>query len=352
MRLQTNQNMSSSYYLNHINQPYELNIISHLKELKEFDNKLFKKHHVQGIDTIGVFGEEPFSVIFKNNTANKVQVKISIDGTDTITGDLADTNVSKDMWVVDPYSLLVLKAWKETDAGGAQFIFSNANNSVAVHTHGNTSNQGIIAAAVFVESHVPETNLQAPIVYHYYPTYYPYGYPYYYYGSPYWWNNSSTFTLTGEAFLNNQSYGSGYINGGGGTYSSSSNAIPTTSNGSATYSSCMGVLSNGTFSSEHGNLGSVAYNNQVGVGCGEYVNQEVKYVAGLIKPSFTETLRVKYMWWDDLVSALQQEANKPAQQPSGFPADQPRGINLKNTPRIGKIDSPPKAAPQQAWARF
>lgn len=61
---------------------YELDIISrHTK----FDGKTLTKHHVDGIDTIGVWGEEPFEIVFRNNTHEKVQVRLSLDGTDVLT---------------------------------------------------------------------------------------------------------------------------------------------------------------------------------------------------------------------------------------------------------------------------
>jgi hypothetical protein len=66
-------------------------------------------------------------------------MKLSLDGTDILTGKPADTQVSKDMWVVDGMKSISLKAWPEDNNGGAAFIFTSANNSVAVHTHGDLS---------------------------------------------------------------------------------------------------------------------------------------------------------------------------------------------------------------------
>ena len=67
------------------------------------------------------------------------------------------------------------------------------------------------------------------------------------------------------------------------------------------------------------------------VGAGSYTEQQISYTTGLIKPLFTETVRVKYLWWDDLVSALKSNAAAEA-QPSGFPGDKPL-MSLGSTPR-------------------
>ena len=133
------------------NPNYTLEIVSHHDK---FRNKPLRQYYVDGINTVGAWGDEPFEVRFRNNTWQKVQVKLSLDGTDILTGKPADTEVSKDMWVVNGNSTLSLKAWPEDHNGGAAFIFTSAEKSVAVHTHGDLSSRGIIAAAVFTEGHV------------------------------------------------------------------------------------------------------------------------------------------------------------------------------------------------------
>lgn len=266
---------------------YSLEIIS---KKSEFNGKTFKKHHVNGIDTIGVFGNEPFQIKFKNNSFETVQVKISIDGTDLLTGDVANTKVSKDMWVVNPYAELVLEAWPESHQGGAQFVFSHAGNAVAANTHGDVTSLGIIAVAVFREGHKEPVRF---VKNHYhYPNY--------------WWTQYD---------WNLPVYGSGInYNSLGGTYGTSS--VSCSTNSIATLSS------NG-----------IEETSAPGVGAGDYVEQKINYVAGLKEPYFTETLRVRFLWWDDLVSQLKQ-GNIASPHASGFPGDSAKGINLGNTPRL------------------
>ena len=81
---------------------------------------------------------------------------------------------------------------------------------------------------------------------------------------------------------------------------------------------------------------SASLESLVSVGAGEHVDQKLTYVTGLIKPVFTETVRVKYLWWDDLQEKLRTQT-KAQPQPSGFPGDHDRkNIDLKCTPRIGE----------------
>jgi hypothetical protein len=89
----------------------------------------------------------------------------------------------------------------------------------------------------------------------------------------------------------------------------------------------------------------------VAIGAGQHVDQKITYVQGLNKPIFTETVRVRYLWWDDLVSKLKQN-NVPAPHPSGFPGDKNQTmINLGSTPRIGEHTSTTKKVSEPVYLR-
>jgi hypothetical protein len=335
-------------------QNYTLEIVSHHSQ---FNNKTLRKYYVDGIDTVGVWGNEPFEIRFKNNTFQKIQVKITLDGTDILTGKPADTKVSKDMWVVNGYGTLNLKAWPEDNNGGAGFVFTSADNSVAVHTHGDLSSRGIIAAAVFTEGHV-EPYKPSPVIlreeHHHWPSYPTYPvYPVYPVNpySPIW------------IYQNGVSYNAGTNVGG----TRSRQTLGGNSIDSSTITSSISNTStSGTFSCDINDSSitcnylsdaqpvSASLESLVSVGAGEHVDQKITYVAGLIKPVFAETVRVKYLWWDDLVTKLRTETSaKP--QPSGFPgSDNQKNIDLRGTPRIGdkKGSFRRTEQPQQVFDRF
>lgn len=292
---------------------YTLEIISHHSK---FNNKALRKYYVDGIETVGAWGDEPFEIRFKNNTYQKVQVKLSLDGTDILSGKPADTEVSKDMWVVNGYATLSLKAWPEDNNGGAAFVFTSADKSVAVHTHGDLSSRGIIAAAVFTEGHV-EPIRPTPVTQQHH---------YHHYSYPYYINTGSI--LRGSDGV---TYGgtSGSLIGGGGTFSSNSISCNSAAPAASNYLNFNDVQ-------EMGEADSRGLESLVSVGAGEHVDQKIVYVTGLIKPTFTEAVRVKYLWWDDLTAKLRTETHA-APQPSGFPGDRDRkNIDLKGTPRIGE----------------
>jgi hypothetical protein len=302
---------------------YSLEVIS---KQPEFANKTFKKHHVAGIDTIGVWGNEPFEIKFKNNSFETVQVKLSIDGTDILTGDVANTEISKEMWVVRGYGELVLKAWPESHNGGAQFVFTHAGNAVSTHTHGDTSSMGIIAVAVFREGYKEPARF---VDIHHHQHNYWWTNPYYYLDN--YWLGSNLPTYNSGVTFNST---------GGGTYGASSTSL------------------NSDFSCSVNNVGGAVMDSMdvsleasdaaPGVGAGDYVEQNITYTTGLKEPYFAETLRVKYLWWDDLVAQLKGR-NIVAPHASGFPGDESKGVKLGSTPRL-KTAAPKKL--DVIYARF
>lgn len=319
---------------------YSLEVISHHPTFK---NKSLRKYYVDGIDTVGAWGDEPFEIKFTNHTWQKVQIKISVDGTDVLTGDTASTDVTSKMWVVNGYGTISLKAWPENNNGGAQLVFTSANNSVAIHTHGDMSSRGIIAVAVYTEGHVEPTRIRHDY-YHHYDNYWT---------RPYYIGDvilgSDTRTLGGSV---------------GGTYTSNSimpcSAGPTGSSISfnssdASYSANASAAS-GDISASLGATKSKGLESLVAVGAGQHIDQKISYVQGLIKPTFSETVRVRYIWWDDLVSKLRQN-NYPMPHASGFPGDKNEtNISLGGTPRIGNYGTAfPRekqaAAPVQSYLR-
>lgn len=133
------------------NYPYDLQIVS---QSPFFHGRVFKPYYLDGVNNIGVHGNEAFSIRFHNHGGEMVQIKIAVDGTDVLTGGKADLTPGR-MWVVQPHSHMELKAWPESTRGGAQFVFTTVDNSVALHTHGDLSAKGYLSVAVFTEGYTP-----------------------------------------------------------------------------------------------------------------------------------------------------------------------------------------------------
>lgn len=206
------------------------------------NNKTYKQYNVNDDLFIGVSKDEEFEVVFKNNTSNPVQVRLSLDGTDILTGAPASTDVKGEMWYVGARDKLVLKAWPESSSGGAKFIFSDSEKSVAAHTHGEMSGRGLIAAAVYTEK------------------------------NPY-----SGYTLTWNG------------NVGGGILRSKSLEMPKTE------ILCSVQDVNDTYDTS---------SSKPGIGASEYTEQKLTKVAGLREPGLNKVLYLHYDWWDNLKKQL------------------------------------------------
>lgn len=247
----------------------QLDVVSQLPESR---GRALRKYRLDDIDTVGAFGNEPFAVRFTNTSSQKVQVRLSLDGTDVLTGKLADLDAHSRMWVIRPYGTMELKAWPESHQGGAQFVFTQVESSVALHTHGDLTAKGYISAAVFVEGWTPPR-------------------------------------ITYRGFDDDLEVSRSY---GGGTRS-------------------LGISKGGP-----------------AIGAGGYTQQRVDSAQGLIQPTFSEIIQVRYIWWDDLVALLQEKGVQPTQQhPTGFHGD--KLADLGTTPRIGET---PSASMTTGYQRF
>lgn len=252
-------------------QNYELNI--------QNKGKTYKQFNVEDDLFIGVGKNEEFEVVFKNNTSNNVQVRLSLDGTDLLTGKPASTSITGEMWYVAARDTLTLKAWPESSSGGAKFIFSDSKDSVAVHTHGNMSGRGIIAAAVYTEKY----NYVAGPVY-------------------YWGNSKSDF---------------------GGILRSKRLEMDT-----QILCSTQDMAAYETSSTKPG------------IGASEYTEQKLTEVAGLREPVMNQIMYLHYDWWDSLKKQLKPTKQMQAfpGDENNFV-----GIDLKKTPRKGSKKTSNKA---------
>lgn len=275
---------------------YTLNIVS---KHPEFNNATLKKFNVEGIETIGVWGDEVFEIVFYNNNTCKVQTKISIDGVDVLTGELANTSVKGQMWLVEPYSTLRVKAWQETTKGGASLVFTNTNNSVSLNVHNSVSHRGIISAAVFTESSA-----------------------YCRCSKPHYENRLKPLSFR-NLDLKGCSKGcsSGPTKSCNRTYESFDSTLDYSLSDSFSEISDADVSNQST-------IGASA----ASVGAGSYINNNIHYAEGFIKPQLSEIVKVRYLWWDDLKAKLETQN---FDHPSGFPGDEEfKHVDLKNTPRL------------------
>ena len=279
---------------------YELNIYS-LDDKAE--GKCFKKYNIDGQNTIGVYENEPFEIRLKNNTFNRIQAIISLDGLNIINGNLARTSSDEQMWVVEPYNTLRITAYPETMSGGSRFVFTQNKKSVAVNTHGNTGSRGIIAAAIFVEDQTWQ------------------------------WKDSHTCSCKHTCICHPIFIPWGTI------YPKTYPVIPIIPDviwcDSNINSDSTVFGSNVLFSANVSNSSTQELKplekSAPGIGAGEYVSQTITKTAGLQRPKLDTTISIKYEWWKILRSNLYKQN---ISTPNGFPGDNDKFINLKAVPKV------------------
>ena len=86
------------------------------------------------------------------------------------------------------------------------------------------------------------------------------------------------------------------------------------------------------------------------VGAGTHVTQNIEYVTGLTQPKLDKVVKVRYMWWDDLVAKAKSCGLYP-EIPSGFPADEKPIMSIGSTPRKGSRRPAPPVK-QIEFSRF
>lgn len=290
---------------------YSLQVVS---QNPEFRGQKLVPYFVEGIETVGVYGSEPFALRFRNHTAERVQVRFSIDGTDILTVQPATTATTGKMFLVEAYGTLTLEAWPESNEKGARFVFGAVGDSVASHTHGDVSMKGIIGAAVFTDASPPARV---------------------YYQSAF--NSASGFE----------------------SYKASASASSGTRSRGATKSApeFLGLnlereRARVDYSPDDNEvtLGAASANLGPAVGAGETVKQALASVKGLNEPRLAEVISMKYVWFDDLKAKLQGNAGNPFKHPTGFrnPPEE-KLANLGTTPRQQEVKRTEFEVQRTSW---
>lgn len=255
------------------------------------------------LGTVAAVNGEAFAVELNNPTEKRLGVKLSIDGTDYLTGQPADLKPGR-MFILEPGQTSQVTVWQETERGGATLIFTTLRRSVAAHVHGDLRAAMTIAAAVFVDQGAYES-FQVPLT-------------------------------SGRVLDSAQVDSRARVKRSPGASSADVFGGPPLGPGER----------DGGFES----AGPSTTPMTMGVGAGSFVEQRITAVQPLGNPQLRNVYTLKYMAVDDLERAcvergfaLPRRARKTAPTPSpavsaGFPGAS--GFSLGGTPRDGARSLP------------
>ena len=122
----------------------------------------------------GEVGRE-FTLKFRNNTADRVLARFSVDGLSVLDGKSAEKDSSG--YICDAYSSIEITGWRTSLDEVRKFEFSSKGKSYAGKTVG-TSNCGVIGVQVFSEKQ-PKVKIVEKHIHHHHDHHYPEPYPVY-----------------------------------------------------------------------------------------------------------------------------------------------------------------------------
>lgn len=113
---------------------------------------------------------QPFSILFRNNSAERVLAIPSVDGVSVLDGNAA-TDASRG-YVVNAYASIEIKGWRTSLNDVAQFVFETRDGSyAATGPVGDGRNCGVIGCVVLGENRPKVVIREKHVHHHHYPRY-------------------------------------------------------------------------------------------------------------------------------------------------------------------------------------
>ncbi len=103
---------------------------------------------------------EPYGIVIRNNTPERIGVVIAVDGRNIISGGMSDLKRSETMYIVNPHEYARYDGWRTSDSEVHRFYFTDPSDSYSVRTFADSSAMGVIAVAVFREKDRPQPVLE------------------------------------------------------------------------------------------------------------------------------------------------------------------------------------------------
>ncbi|WP_435690876.1 hypothetical protein [Rubritalea sp.] len=108
-----------------------------------------KNIHSQGKRFVVGKGGSRYSLVVKNVSYSRVEIVLSVDGLDVMTGKSA--SVKNRGYIVKPGDTLEVKGFRTSEVAVASFKYASVSESYTHLKHGSTRNVGVIGMAVYPE---------------------------------------------------------------------------------------------------------------------------------------------------------------------------------------------------------
>jgi hypothetical protein len=125
------------------------------KESKKGNTRVIKKY-------LEAKREGNYSIIARNDTAERIGIVIAVDGRNIINGKKSFLRNNESMYIVPPYGETRLDGWRTDKNSVHKFYFTDKGDSYAVKTFSDTSAMGVISVAVFHEKKRPNFSYKRP----------------------------------------------------------------------------------------------------------------------------------------------------------------------------------------------
>lgn len=108
-----------------------------------------KEFGLNGMTFIEGRMDQPYSIVLRNSTPERVLIVLSVDGLDVISGQPATSESNG--YVLDGYSSAEISGWRISIKEVNQFVFKAKSASYTAAMHGTDTDCGVIACRVFQE---------------------------------------------------------------------------------------------------------------------------------------------------------------------------------------------------------
>ena len=117
--------------------------------LKDESGRFFSGFIAGGKQVVVGSAGKSYTIVVKNNTANRFECVLSVDGLDVLDGKTAA--FTKRGYIVDGKGQLEVEGFRQSADAVAAFRFGSVQSSYSNQKHGETRNVGVIGIALFNE---------------------------------------------------------------------------------------------------------------------------------------------------------------------------------------------------------